>query len=87
MHTSYILYLSIYIFSMTCDTTKGYILVSEQESLILTKNITILKLEECLDHGNGGGYILAARIYEIPNKYGKTDSEGNSTEGNTCMKP
>ena len=40
-----------------------------------------MKFEEHLDHGNGGGYLLAARLYTSLNDTQKTDKEGNNPEG------
>ena len=65
--TAYIPDISVNIFSVTRALTKIFNVMSEKESLVLKKNATILKFEERLDHGNGGGYILAARLYASPN--------------------
>ena len=60
--TSYIPYLSVNIFSVTCALTKEFNVTSDKEILVLKKNATILKFEESLDYGNGGGYLLPTRI-------------------------
>ena len=82
-NTAYIPDLSVNIFSVMCALTKGFNVKSDKESLVLKKNTTILKFEERLDHGNGGGYILAARLYTSPNGSRKTYNEGNNPEGKT----
>ena len=43
---------------------------------VLKKNVTILKFEERLDHGNGNGYLLAARLYTSLNDAGKRTCKG-----------
>ena len=63
--------------------TKGFNLTSENESLVLKKNANILKFKKRLDHGNGGGYLLAISLHTSPNKTGKTDKEGKNLEGKT----
>ena len=50
------------------------------------KNTTILKSLEDIDHKNGYGHLLAARIYNIPKNDRKTDSEGKNPEGNNLTK-
>ena len=60
--TAYISALSVNIFRVTRALTKGFNVMSEKESLVLKKNATILKFEESLDYGNGGGYLLPTRI-------------------------
>ena len=60
--TANILYLSVNISSITCMLTKVFNVTSDKESLVLKKNVTTLKFEECLDHENGGGYLLVTRI-------------------------
>ena len=56
-------------------------MTSEKESLVLKKNATILKFEERLDHGNGNGYLLSARIYASLNDAGKITHKGRIQEG------
>ena len=63
--------------------TKGFNVMSEKESLVIKKNATILKFKERLDHGNGGGYLLAARLYTSPSDAGKTVKEGKKPERKT----
>ena len=58
-----ILYLSVNVFSPTCVLNKGFNVMSEKESIVLKKITNILKFEERLDHGNGGGDLIAARLY------------------------
>ena len=70
--TAYIPYFSVNIFSVKRALTKGFNVISEKEGLVLEKNATILKFEERLDHGNGYGCLLAARLYTSPNNTGKT---------------
>ena len=77
-YTAYISDLSVNIFSVTCALTKGLNVTLERKSLVLNKNLTILKFEEHLYHGNGDIYILEARLYAIPNDYRKTHSERNN---------
>ena len=66
--------------------TRGFNVMLEKESVVLKKKATILKFQERLDHGNGGRYLLAARLYASPNDAGKTHSGGNNTEGKTLTK-
>ena len=67
-------------FSVTCALTKVFDVTSLKESVVLKKSATILKLKERLYHGNGGSYLLAARIYISSNGSGNTDKEGNNQE-------
>ena len=62
--------------------TKGVNVMSYKESLVQKKKTTIMKFRERLDHGNRGGYILAARIYTSPNNAKKTDKGGKIRTGN-----
>ena len=50
----------------------------EKVNIVLKKDTTILKFEDLLDHGNGDGYLLDARLYWSLNDTGKTHSEGKS---------
>ena len=61
-------------------------MASDKESLLLKKNTTILKFEKQLDHRNGGGYLLATRLYTSPRDTAKTDKEGKKPEGKTTAK-
>ena len=76
--TANILYLSVNISSITCMLTKVFNVTSDKESVVLRKNTTILKLKKRLDHGNGGGDILAMRLYTSQNGAEKTDKEGKN---------
>ena len=71
--TVHIMDLSVNIFNSTRVLTKGLNVTSEKESLVLKKNASILKFKESLVHGNGGGYLLVARLYTSPNNTGKKD--------------
>ena len=62
--------------------TKGFNVTPEKESLVLKKNATIRKFEECLYHGNGDGYLLAARLYASPYEAGKRTRKGRSRKVN-----
>ena len=55
--TSYILYLSVNIFSVTHALTEVFNVTPGKESLVLKKKSNILIFEERLDHGNGNGYL------------------------------
>ena len=68
---------------MTRALTEGLTVTSDKETLVLKRKTTILKIQEHLDHGNNGGYILAAKLYTSPNDAGKTDKEGKNLEGKT----
>ena len=57
-----------------------------KKRLLLNKNTTILKFEEHIDHGNGGSYLLAARIYTSPNNAGKMYKDEKNSEGKTVAK-
>ena len=82
-NTAYIPDLSVNIFSVTRALNKGFNVKSDKESLVLNKNTTILKFEDRLDHVNGGGYLLTARLYTSPNDSRKTYKEGKSLDGKT----
>ena len=79
--TAYILDLSVIIFSATRALTKGFNVTSEKESLVLNKNATVLKFIEILYNGNSDGYLLAARLYSIPNDAEKYTREGGIHKG------
>ena len=66
--------------------SKGFKMTPENEKLILKKNAAILKLEECLNHGNGDGCLQVVRLYSSPNDARKMDKEGKNPEGKTTAK-
>ena len=84
--TAYISDLSVKSFSVTHALTKVFNVVSEKESLVIEKNATILKFEECTDYGNGNGCLLSARLYTKPNNSKKIHTEGKNLEGKMLTK-
>ena len=61
--TAYIPGLMVNIYSMTRALTKGFNVMPEKVNIVLKKDTTNLKFEVLLDHGNGDGYLLDARLY------------------------
>ena len=61
-------------------------MTSKKESLVLHKSTTILNFEDRLDHENGNGYILVARLYTSPNDIGKMHLESKNLEGKILTK-
>ena len=60
---------------MTHAFSIGFTTILEKEIIVLKKNATILKIEKRLNHGNGGAYILAARLYTSPTNARITDND------------
>ena len=59
-------------FSVKFAMTKG-ILRYQRKKIVLKKYSTILKLKECVHHGNDNDYILDARLYTSVNDAVKKD--------------
>ena len=66
--------------------SKRYYLTSDQETLKLNKNATILIFEKCSDHGNGDVYQLSARLCASLYNARKLDLEGTNLERMTPKK-
>ena len=66
--------------------SKRYYLTSDQETLKLNKNATILIFEKCSDRGNGDVYQLSARLCASLYNARKLDLEGTNLERMTPKK-